>query len=403
MQKPALPANEQIRLSELRQLALLHTEPDPNYDTITRLAAAICEVPIALVSLIDADKQWFKAKIGWDLCDTARDISFCAHAILQPREITIIPDSRLDERFKGNPLLTSDYPVIFYAGVPLLSKTGNPIGTLCIIDHKPRNLSEAQISALKDLALQVENLFELRRSNLQLQEVEQLLTKKNEQLKKFAGTVSHDMKMPLANMIVTTDILRAKYAPKLDAQGIDYLSYLKQSSFSLSDYIDNLLSYYESEELQVKNLEKFDLHHLLEEIIDLLKISEDYIINLPESGNELNSSKSAVQQILLNLITNSLKYNDKDTGIITINCVEDHAYYYIQISDNGKGIAADKLDSIFDLFSIASETDNKGKKGNGIGLSTVRNLVHSLGGIISVSSTEGEGATFDFTIQKVSA
>ncbi|MEC8683252.1 MAG: GAF domain-containing protein, partial [Bacteroidota bacterium] len=172
MQKPALPANEQIRLSELRQLALLHTEPDPNYDTITRLAAAICEVPIALVSLIDADKQWFKAKIGWDLCDTARDISFCAHAILQPREITIIPDSRLDERFKGNPLLTSDYPVIFYAGVPLLSKTGNPIGTLCIIDHKPRNLSEAQISALKDLAVQVENLFELRRSNLQLQEVE---------------------------------------------------------------------------------------------------------------------------------------------------------------------------------------------------------------------------------------
>ncbi|MEE3243499.1 MAG: ATP-binding protein, partial [Bacteroidota bacterium] len=147
----------------------------------------------------------------------------------------------------------------------------------------------------------------------------------------------------------------------------------------------------------------FDLHHLLEEIIDLLKISEDYIINLPESGIELNSSKSAVQQILLNLITNSLKYNDKDTGIITINCVEDHAYYYIQISDNGKGIAADKLDSIFDLFSIASETDNKGKKGNGIGLSTVRNLVQSLGGIISVSSTEGEGATFDFTIQKVSA
>ena len=230
----------------------------------------------------------------------------CAHAILQPREITIIPDSRLDERFKGNPLLTSDYPVIFYAGVPLLSKTGNPIGTLCIIDHKPRNLSEAQISALKDLALQVENLFELRRSNLQLQEVEQLLTKKNEQLKKFAGTVSHDMKMPLANMIVTTDILRAKYAPKLDEQGIDYLSYLKQSSFSLSDYIDNLLSYYESEELQVKNLEKFDLHHLLEEIIDLLKISEDYIINLPESGNELNSSKSAVQQILLNLNQNTL-------------------------------------------------------------------------------------------------
>ncbi|RXG16176.1 GAF sensor signal transduction histidine kinase [Leeuwenhoekiella aestuarii] len=403
MQLPAKPTNEQDRLLELQQLKLMHTEADPNFDVITRLASAICDVPIALISLIDSDKQWFKSKTGWDICDTERDISFCAHAILQPKDITIIPDSRLDERFKDNPLLTSDYPVIFYAGVPLLTKKGNAIGTLCIIDHKPKSLSKSQIDSLKDLASQVESLFELRKSNLQLREVESLLQKKNEQLRKFAGTISHDMKMPLANMILTTDILKAKYAPSFDEQGNNYLSYLKQSSFSLSDYIDNLLSYYESEELPVQNLEVFDLNNLLEDIIDLLNINEDYIINLPENGINLQTNKSALNQILLNLITNSLKYNDKETGIIDINCVEDHAYYYIQVSDNGKGIQKDKIESIFDLFSTASETDNKGKKGNGIGLSTVRNLVHSLGGIISVSSEENEGAAFDFTIKKVSA
>lgn len=400
MQIPALPEFETERLIALETLQLTF-EADSNYDIITRLASNICEVPVALISLIDANKQRFKSKVGTDLCETDRDISFCAHAILKPKEVTIIPDSRKDVRFKNNPLLKHETPVIFYAGVPLLTRTGQPIGTLCVIDSKPRTLTDAQIASLKDLASQVENLFELRRNNLKLLEIEQLLQKKNEQLRRFAGTVSHDMKMPLANMIVTTDILRAKYAPQLDAQGNDYLSYLKQSSFSLSDYIDNLLSYYESEEQSAEKAEAFDLQDLLEELIDLLNISEDYIINMPESPMELVTNKPAVNQILLNLLTNSLKYNDKETGIITIKSTQDHAYYYIQVADNGKGIAADKQEGIFDLFSTATEADNKGKKGNGIGLSTVRNLVHSLGGIISVSSEEGQGATFDFTIKKV--
>ncbi len=402
MQIPALPEFETERLVALETLELSY-DADSNYDIITRLASTICEVPVALISLIDADKQRFKSKVGTDLCETDREISFCAHAILTPREITIIPDSRKDIRFKDNPLLKHETPVIFYAGVPLLTRTGQPLGTLCVIDSKPRTLTESQIALLKDLASQVENLFELRRKNLKLLAIEQLLQKKNEQLRKFAGTVSHDMKMPLANMIVTTDILRAKYAPQLDVQGNNYLSYLKQSSFSLSDYIDNLLSYYESEGQSPEQSETFELQDLLEELIDLLNINEDYIINMPESPMELTTNKSAVNQILLNLITNSLKYNDKETGIITIKSTQDHAYYYVQVSDNGKGIAKDKQESIFELFSIATDTDNKGKKGNGIGLSTVRNLVQSLGGIISVSSEEGKGATFDFTIKKVTS
>ena len=403
MQIPAIPDNEAERLLELEELQLSYFEKNPNFDAITRLAATICEVPIALISLVDSEKQRFKSKVGTEMCETDREISFCAHAILNPRELTIIEDAREDIRFKDNPLTNQESPVIFYAGIPLLTSKGNPLGTLCIIDSKPKTLTQSQIDSLKDLASQVESLFELRRNNLKLLEAEKLLHKKNEQLRKFAGTVSHDMKMPLANMIVTTDILRAKYALKLDEQGNNYLSYLKQSSFSLSDYIDNLLSYYESEELVIQQAEVFDLHDLLEEIIDLLNINQDFIINLPDEGIELNTNKSALNQILLNLITNSLKYNDKKTGIITLKCVQDHAYYYIEVADNGKGIPKEKQESIFELFSTATDTDNKGKKGNGIGLSTVRNLVHSLGGIISVSSKEGEGATFDFTIKKVKA
>ena len=403
MQIPALPENEQSRLLQLKQLQILDTESDTNFDIITRLAASICEVPVSLISLVSESRQWFKSKIGWDICESDREVSFCAHAILYPKKITLVPDSRLDERFKNNPLVSADFPVIFYAGVPLLTSTGEALGTLCVIDKEPKTLTESQINSLKDLATQVENLFELRRNNIQLRKIEKLLNAKNEQLKTFAGTVSHDMKMPLANMILTTDILKAKYSKQFDKQGNEYLSYLKQSSFSLSDYINNLLSYYESEDLTIQNLETFDLNDLIEDLIDLLNINEDFIINLPEKSLELQTNKAAVHQILLNLITNSLKYNDKETGIINFNCIEDQAYYYIQISDNGKGIPEDKQESVFELFSTASETDNKGKKGNGIGLSTVLNLVNSLGGIISVESEEGNGATFDFTIKKVSA
>ncbi len=402
MQIAALPEFETERLVALEELQLTY-ETDSNYDVITRLASSICEVPIALITLMHAEKQHFKSKVGTDLCETDRNISFCSHAILNPNEITVVPDARKDARFKDNPLIHHETPVIFYAGVPLLTRTGQALGTLCIIDNKPRTLTESQLNSLSDLARQVENLFELRRNNMQLLEIEKLLQKKNEQLRRFAGTVSHDMKMPLANMILTTDILRAKYAPKLDEQGNDYLSYLKQSSFSLSDYIDNLLSYYESEEQATENAELFDLQDLLEDLIDLLSIDEDYIINLPDTPMELETNKSAVHQILLNLITNSLKYNDKETGIIDLKCTQDHAYYYIQVSDNGKGIPKDKQETIFELFTTATDADNKGKKGNGIGLSTVRNLVNSLGGIISVSSEEGQGATFDFTIKKVTS
>ncbi|WP_028375796.1 GAF domain-containing sensor histidine kinase [Leeuwenhoekiella sp. MAR_2009_132] len=401
MQVPDFPKNEQSRILQLEQLQLLESASDPNFDIITRLASVICDVPVALISLVSEDKQWFKSKIGWDLCESDREISFCAHAILKPKTITIVPDSRLDDRFKDNPLISADFPVIFYAGVPLLTPTGEALGTLCVIDKKPKKLSDVQINSLKDLATQVENLFELRRNNISLVKIEKLLHAKNDQLKTFAGTVSHDMKMPLANMIITTDILKAKYGNHFDIQGNEYLAYLKQSSFSLSDYIDNLLAYYESEDLTIQNVEEFNLNDLLEDLIDLLNINEDYIINLPENSLDLKTNKAAVNQILINLITNSLKYNDKETGVIDFRCIEDQAYYYVQIRDNGRGIPKEKQQTIFDLFTVASETDNKGKKGNGIGLSTVKNLVNSLGGIITVDSDGENGTTFDFTIKKV--
>ena len=201
-------------------------------------------------------------------------------------------------------------------------------------------------------------------------------------------------------MIVTADILKAKYSASLDKEASKYLDYLKDSSFALSDYISGMLTHYESDSLAERSLEDFDLNHLLEEIVELLNIDQQCEINFPDLNFELNCNRAALEQIFLNLIGNSLKYNDKETIVINMECWQKDAMYHFKISDNGMGIPEEKLESIFHLFTTVGNLDRNGRKGNGIGLSTVKKLVNKLGGTISVTSEIGQGTTFEFSIKR---
>ncbi|ALN86647.1 diguanylate cyclase domain protein [Lysobacter capsici] len=163
MQKPQIPANETARLEALRHYGVLDTPPEQDFDDLVAIAAAICDVPTALVSLIDADRQWFKARIGLDAQETPRDLAFCAHAILEPNRTMVVPDARNDERFFDSPLVTDDPHIRFYAGSPLITPGGEAIGTLCVIDSEPRELQPHQFDALQALSKQTSRLLELRR------------------------------------------------------------------------------------------------------------------------------------------------------------------------------------------------------------------------------------------------
>jgi GAF domain-containing protein len=158
-----LPPDEEARLKALRELELLDTEPEEEFDELVRRAAEATGAPIAVITLVDEARQWFKARVNLELESTDRDLSFCAHAILAPGELTIVPDTLQDARFADNLLVAEDPNIRFYAGAPIFTPDGQPVGTLCVIDDTPRGLSDEQAQALRDLAAEVSRQIERRR------------------------------------------------------------------------------------------------------------------------------------------------------------------------------------------------------------------------------------------------
>ncbi|MEY4387042.1 MAG: hypothetical protein RLY20_2325 [Verrucomicrobiota bacterium] len=167
MKTAPVPSNEARRLKVLWQYDVLDSVPEEIFDDLTELAGAICDAPIALISLVDESRQWFKARIGLSEPETSRDISFCAHAIMQP-DLFIVPDATQDDRFKNNPLVTTHPKIKFYAGAPLITPDGHALGTLCILDKVPRQLTPVQTKALRVLARLVVSQLELRRQSKEL-------------------------------------------------------------------------------------------------------------------------------------------------------------------------------------------------------------------------------------------
>lgn len=183
--KTPLPENEAERLRVLQEFEILDTEAEKSFDNLTRLATYICKTPMAAITLVDSDRQWFKSKVAISESETSRDVSFCARAILQSGTF-IIPDAMEDERFKENPFVTSEPHIRFYAGSPLTTSEGYKLGALCVMDRVPRELSDGQIAALRVLSRQVTTQLELRREikelRIKIRELEESVGEETQEL-----------------------------------------------------------------------------------------------------------------------------------------------------------------------------------------------------------------------------
>lgn len=389
---------EKGRLDALKEYNLLNTTTAPDFNNITNLAASVCNMPIAFVSLIYKTNNHLLSCYGISLDKTPRNISFCTQAIQSQERIYIVNDIHKSEDFKNNPIV-AEYKIQFYAGVSLINSEGYALGTLCVYDHIPRELTDSQYKTLISLAEQVVNLLELRKKNNQLKDAENELLKRNKQLENFANVVSHDLKSPLANITSLTRLLRDENIGNLNEDSLTYLDYIEESSYTLKEYIDGTLGYYKANKLLDEQKTDIQLQSFFEKIQEML-IIQHAVFEYPTEGIAKNINESALTQIVLNIVDNALKYNTSETTKVKVQYKSLENYHQFTIQDNGMGIDKTIQEDIFELFKTTGVKDREGKQGTGIGLATVKNLVNKMGGSISLESDIGHGSTFIFTLKK---
>ena len=275
MKRDISPADETARLEALENLDILDTLPEQAYDDITFLASQLCDTPISLVSFVDRDRQWFKSRVGLEATETDRELAFCAHAILEPEDLMIVPDAQQDSRFADNPLVTRDPSIRFYAGAPLLTPEGHALGTLCVIDTEPRQLTATQSQSLRALSRQVMAQLDLRRSVAELNQsaaaqhhYEQQLKENQRVLEQNVATISH---LSLTDPLTGLHNRRA-LKEKLEEEFAKSARYNTDLSFALLD-VDDFKPYNDSK----GHLAGDDLLELMARVVKSQTRASDFV------------------------------------------------------------------------------------------------------------------------------
>ena len=407
MKIAALPENEEQRVQALLRYHILDTEAEQVFDDLTELASYICKTPIALISLVDPQRQWFKSKVGLDADETSRDLAFCAHAIHQT-EVFIVRDALADARFTDNPLVTKNPKIRFYAGSPLITPDGYALGTLCAIDFKPRKLNTIQLNALQALGRQVISQMELRinieklnRTNEKLKTSQILLEKTSRYKTQFLSNMSHEIRTPL-NAIVGFSQILLRRSKNLDLpEGfIRHLNNIELSGHNLTKIINDVLdlSRIEAGKMKVSNT-NINLRQLIEEIyqINTTKAAEKnihftYKIDSHLPG-KIFSDYTKLNQILINLVGNAIKFTPANKQIV-LKVKLDQNQLLIQVIDEGIGIPQNRKEAIFQTFEQSDDSISQQYGGTGLGLAITKQLVELLQGRIEVSSILGTGSIF---------
>lgn len=381
MKKAKIPINDIDRLKELESYSILDTKNETEFDDLTYMASKICQTPIALVSLIDKDRQWFKSKIGLNANQTDRDISFCGHAINQ-EDLFEVNNSLNDERFKDNPLVIGEPKVIFYAGMPLCNENGFKLGTLCVIDHKEKKLNDFQKQSLEILGKQVVAQMELKRKNLALEEklketrfaqADLISQAKNYSVGKLSDGISHEINNPLSILKMSVkNLRRSKYLLEDDQK---FVNIIDKNLDRITNIVKSLqvISNYNEKKIE-KNFYLIDIFNHIEVLLN--GYLEKNNINLEISQNlkdiEMKGDFSYLVQAFYNILENSIEAisNLGKNKWIKVSAFIEGSYVNISITDSGKLDSIRNIsDKIFDPFFSTK------KEHHGLGLTLSNSIL----------------------------
>lgn len=398
------------RQQTVEQYDVLDEPTSPDLQALVDLAAAIVGAPMAAINLLTATRQHMIATSGIDELVCSTEESMCAVVAAETGPV-VVPDARLDPRFAANPFVTGVLNRFrFYASAPLMSPDGVPIGRLCVFDHEPRELDERHRVALTTLAERVMDILELRLRTRQLKTslaeltaVRDELRRSNRELGRFAQQVSHDLRTPLAGILVNAELLAGEPAVQSDKDLRDGIDGIVASGRRMDDLIGQVLAY--GQEGGQLVLARVPLDQIFRRALDdagALVRQRDATVELADLPSA-RCDADLVYSVALNLLTNAVKFSRPGhPPRVVVSGELGDKHVRVRVRDNGIGVAADRVDDVFDMFVRAAPPSGSSAapapEGHGIGLATSKRIVEAHGGRVGIEATDGPGTTIWFEL-----
>jgi K+-sensing histidine kinase KdpD len=386
-----LPEEEMDRLQELYRYELLDTVYENEFDAIVQLASRICKTPMSVITLIDRSRSWFKAKLGLDDEQADRNVAFCAHTILGDKLLEV-ENATDDERFWDNPFVTGDPYIRYYAGMPLVTKAGYKLGTLCVLDSAPRQLDNEQKFALKVLSEQVVKLFELRLLNKEVKKV-------NNTQQKIMAIMAHDIRGPLTALKTTYEMKNEGDISDAEMKELD--QFVPKQLQHTVDLLDNIVGWGKVRLSDGSNRSvSFNAHELCEECLGLLTLpansKNNTLINETEPSLRVNWFPDTMRFILRNLLGNANKFTDN--GLITVKAEIANDTLNLFVSDTGIGIAPERQKALSDQNWLNTTIGTNQETGSGLGLKMIYESLAELKGTIRFGNNTPKGTIVNISI-----
>ncbi|MGF1485094.1 MAG: ATP-binding protein [Opitutales bacterium] len=389
------------RVKALEAYGVMDTPPEEAFDSLTRLLGRLLDVPITLLSLLDAQRQWFKSRVGLEAAQTPLEISFCQYVVKSGR-MQVVTDATKDPRFAQSPLVTGPPHIRFYAGVPLITPESVAVGTLCALDTRPREPDPKQLEAIQELAQHVVAQLELRKAFKKLKQQSRELKEASRAKTEFLATMSHEIRTPMNGVVGTADLLAEMPMPPEQKELVDFI---RDSSDTMMGLLNDLLDFSKIEtgriELEMTN---FDLGRMVRSAVSLFASQceaqgLDLSLKLDGRTPETFYGDSArLRQVIVNLLNNALKFTESGSISVEVGLDAEAAALEVAVIDSGCGLSESARERLFTPFRQGDSSITRRYGGMGLGLSICRALVEAMGGDICLESTSDKGSRFAFHV-----